>query len=117
MAGDQWQEHHRVFAQPDGRPLDPRSDHQAWKNLLRDAGVAEARLHDARHTAATVMLLMGVPPRVAMQVLGHSQLSMTARYTHVVSEMATEAAERVGEALWGPLATTVAPSAPRSGRT
>jgi integrase len=65
--------------------------------------VTEGRLHGARHSAGTVMLLMGVPPRVAMQVLSHSQFSVTARYTHVVSEMATEAAERVGEALWGVL--------------
>jgi integrase len=59
------------------------------------------RLHDARHTAATVMLSFGVPPRVAMQVLGHSQISLTlGTYSHVMPELAEDAAARVGKALW-----------------
>lgn len=58
-------------------------------------------MHDARHTAATVMLTLGVPARVAMQVLGHSQISLTlGTYSHVVPERADEAAQRVGDALW-----------------
>ena len=59
-------------------------------------------LHDARHTAATLLLMQKVPARVAMQVLGHSQISLTlGTYSHVVPELATEAAERMGAALWG----------------
>jgi hypothetical protein len=47
------------------------------------------------------MLSLGVPARVAMQVLGHSQISLTlGTYSHVVPEMAEEAAKRVGDALW-----------------
>ncbi len=68
----------------------------------RSAGVRDARLHDARHTAATLLLQQGVPARVAMQVLGHSQITLTlGTYSHVVPEMAEEAAERMGDALWG----------------
>lgn len=112
-AGSEWEDHGLVFVQPSGRPIEPRADWAEWKSLLRDAGVRDARLHDARHTAATLLLTQGVPARVAMQVLGHSQISLTlGTYSHVVPELATEAAERVGAALWGPLATTVAPSAP-----
>jgi len=51
--------------------------------------VRDARLHDARHTAAT-LLQQGVAPRVAMQLLGHSQISMTMHYTHVVPELAKD---------------------------
>ena len=81
--------------------VDPRADHRAWRQLLTAAGVRQAKLHDARHTAATVMLSLGVPARVAMQVLGHSQISLTlGTYSHVVPELADEAAERVREALW-----------------
>jgi integrase len=84
-----------------GRPIDPSSDYAAWKALLQSAGVRDARLHDARHTAATLMLTMGVPARVAMQVLGHSQISLTlGTYSHVVPELAEDAADRVGSALW-----------------
>jgi len=100
-AGNAWEDHGLVFCQPNGRPIDPRADHRAWRQLLCAAGVRGARLHDARHTAATVMLSLGVPARVAMQVLGHSQISLTlGTYSHVVPELAEEAASKVGAALW-----------------
>jgi len=90
-----------VFCQADGRPLDARRDWQDWKALLTFAGVRDARLHDARHTAATMLLQQGVPARVAMQILGHSQISLTlGTYSHVVPELAQEAADRIGTALW-----------------
>ncbi|MDQ3105751.1 MAG: site-specific integrase [Actinomycetota bacterium] len=100
-AGSEWKDHGLVFAQPNGKPIDPRADNRAWKALLQAAGVRDARLHDARHTAATLLLLQGVDNRVVMELLGHSQLSMTARYQHVLPELARDAAERMGKALWG----------------
>ncbi len=64
--------------------------------------VRRARLHDARHTAASLLLQQGVPARVVMEILGHSQISLTLdTYSHVVSELAHDAALRMGEALWG----------------
>ncbi len=94
----------------DGRPLDPGGDYKRWKELLNRAGVRDARLHDARHTAATLLLQQGVPARVAMQILGHSQISLTlGTYSHVVPELAQEAAQRMGDALSGQKATTPAP--------
>ncbi len=91
-----------MFCQANGRPFGARQDWEAWKRLLTVAGVRDARLHDARHTAATLLLQQGVPARVAMQVLGHSQISLTlGTYSHVVPELAREAADRMGEALWG----------------
>jgi hypothetical protein len=98
-----WHDAGYVFATPTGKPIDPRNDHRAWRQLLRDAGVRPARLHDARHTAATLLLAQGVAPRVAMQILGHSQISLTlGTYSHVVPELAAEAAASMGDALWGP---------------
>ncbi|MCW2708817.1 MAG: integrase family protein [Frankiales bacterium] len=59
-------------------------------------------MHDARHTAATLLLLQGVPARVAMQILGHSQISLTlGTYSHVVPELALGAALRMEHAPWG----------------
>ncbi len=87
--------------QPNGRPIDPRGDHRAWRQLLKIADARPARLHDARHTAATLLLTPGVPPRAAMQILGHSQISLTlGTYSHVMPELAEDAAERIGNALW-----------------
>lgn len=102
QAGPLWEEHGLVFCQPNGRPIDPRSDHRQWQALLARAGVRAARLHDARHTAATLLLQQGVSARVAMDILGHSQISLTlGTYSHVAPEVADDAARRMGEALWG----------------
>ena len=101
-AGQMWRDTRHVFATETGRPIDPTSDYRAWKQLLAAADVRDARLHDARHTAATLMLTQGVAPRVAMEVLGHSQIGLTMNtYSHVMPEVARDAADRVASALWG----------------
>ncbi|WP_309116733.1 tyrosine-type recombinase/integrase [Saccharothrix sp.] len=99
-AGSEWREGDWVFAQPNGKPLDPRRDHDEWKELLTEAGVRDARLHDARHTAATILLVMGVPPRAVMEIMGWSQISMAARYQHMPSELTMRVAKQVGDHLW-----------------
>ncbi|WP_045875087.1 site-specific integrase [Pseudofrankia sp. DC12] len=103
QAGDLWKnEGNLVFTQPNGRPIDPARDWATWKRLLELAGVPHARLHDARHTAATLLLAQGTPARVAMEILGHSQISLTLdTYSHVVPELQRDAADRIGSALWG----------------
>lgn len=91
-----------VFATPVGGPVDPGRDWKDGKSLLQAARVRDARLHDARHTAATLLLQQGVPARVAMEVLGHSQISLTLwTYSHLAPELQEEAAARMGRALWG----------------
>lgn len=85
-----------------GRPLDKRSDWEGWKALLTRAGVREVRLHDGRHTAATLLLSEGVHPRVVMELLGHAQMRTTTdTYSHVMPALAEEAAAKMGTALWG----------------
>jgi Phage integrase family len=58
-------------------------------------------VHDARHTAATLLLEQGVGIRVVQQILGHSQVSQTERYAHVTIQLGQDAAERMASALWG----------------
>jgi integrase len=100
-AGPLWQEHDLVFAQVNGRPIERKSDWKAWKGLLADAGVRDVRLHDGRHTAATLLLSEGVHPRVVMEVLGHAQMRTTTdTYSHVMPALGKDAAERMGKALW-----------------
>ena len=104
-AGTEWVDCDLLFARENGTAIDPKEDLRAWKQRLTDAGVRDARLHDARHTAATIMLTMGVPARVVMQVLGHSQITLTlGSYSQVAPELAAEAAERVGRCHWHTLA-------------
>lgn len=88
-----------VFPRPDGRPTDYRADWGAWKVFCANAGVPEVRPHDGRHTAATTLLLLGVSPRVVMEMLGWSQMSMLTRYQHVLDEMKQDAADRISN-MW-----------------
>jgi len=70
LAADLWHDGGWVFAQPTGKPTDPRADYAEWQALLKTAGVRRARLHDARHTAATMLLVLKVPTRAVMDVMG-----------------------------------------------
>lgn len=99
-AGTDWHEGGWMFAQENGKPIDPRRDYAAWKTLLREAGVREARLHDARHTAATTLLLLGIPERAVMDVMGWSQSSMVKRYAHVTARLRRDIADRLNAYLW-----------------
>ncbi|MFE6039661.1 hypothetical protein [Streptomyces sp. NPDC056452] len=58
----------------------PSTDDDTWKRLLADANIRGGRLRDARRTAATVLLIPGVPERVVMQIMGRSFTAMAARY-------------------------------------
>jgi integrase len=71
-AGNLWQDGGWIFTNLRGGPVHPRVDHDAWKALLKTAKVRDARLHDARHTAATMLLLLGVPTRAVMDVMPDS---------------------------------------------
>jgi site-specific recombinase XerD len=59
------------------------------------------RFHDQRHSAATLLLVKGVAERVVMEILGHSQLSQTMRYSHVIPQLQHEAARKLDELLTG----------------
>ncbi len=89
-----------MFASPLGKPIDPRRDWEEWKTLLKAADVRDARLHDARHTAATFLLVAGVDTRTVMDLLGWSQPALTLCYQHVVDELKQEAARRMEGILW-----------------
>ncbi|MEV0149280.1 MULTISPECIES: tyrosine-type recombinase/integrase [unclassified Nonomuraea] len=65
------------------------------------AGVRDVRVHDARHTAATLLIEQGVNIRVVQQVLGHTRVTTTERYTHVSTPLMRDAGERLASALWG----------------
>ncbi|WP_323180885.1 MULTISPECIES: tyrosine-type recombinase/integrase [unclassified Streptomyces] len=89
-----------MFTSPAGAPLVLSTDYDAWKRLLADAKVRDGRLHDARHTAATVLLILGVPERVVMQIMGWSPTAMAARYQHVTGGILADVAQRVGGLIW-----------------
>ena len=101
-AGSSWTDHDLVFATTrHGSPIERTEDWRAWKAILRQAQVRDARVHDARHTAATLLIEQGVHIRVVQEILGHTRVTTTERYTRVATLQMKDASERTDEALWG----------------
>ncbi|WP_098899467.1 tyrosine-type recombinase/integrase [Streptomyces sp. st77] len=91
-AGESWQEGGHVFVTRTGRPVEPRNVYRSFTRVAETAGLRVIRLHDARHGCATILTAAGVAPRVVMEILGHSQISITMDvYTHVVQDTQREA--------------------------
>ncbi|MFE0785133.1 tyrosine-type recombinase/integrase [Streptomyces mutabilis] len=99
-AGEKWADEGWLFATPDGRGTPPRTDYDDWKELLAAAKVRDGRLHDARHTAATVLLILGVSERAVMGLMGWSTTAMAARYQHMVDTVRVDVARQVDGLIW-----------------
>jgi integrase len=116
-AAKEWHDPRLIFATSTGRPIDHRNDTRAFKQLVVRADirctvvdsasgkskiVPTVRLHDLRHTAASLLLAQGVPARVLMEMLGHSQIGITMNtYSHVMPAQLRAAADAMTTALWG----------------
>ena len=100
-AGSRWQEHGFVFTSTIGTPLDGSGVSRRFHTALETAGLPRQRFHDLRHACASLLLAQGVAPRVVMEILGHSQISLTMNtYSHVIPELERDAADRM-DALLG----------------
>lgn len=100
--GEAWHDDGLVFASTRGTVIEPRNLNRLLDQLASQAGVPRIRFHDLRHTCASLLLAQGVSPRVVMELLGHTQMSMTTDlYGHVMPSTlraASEAADRLFEA-------------------
>jgi len=102
QASETWQERGLVFCTAVGTPLNPSKVVDRFKTLLKKAGLPEIRFHDLRHSAATILLSMGVHPKVVQELLGHNQISMTMDiYSHVLPTMQKDAVSKLNDALQG----------------
>jgi integrase len=98
--GVEWDESACVFTHSDSSPLFPERFTTAFQAAIVRAGVPRIRLHDARHTAATLMILEGVAPNTVQALLGHYSAAFTLdRYAHVLDRMKVDAADRMGNLL------------------
>lgn len=94
LAGDQ----QLVFVQPDGKGYHPDRLRELFQAVAKRAGVPVIRLHDARHSCATLALDAGLHPKVVQQLLGHSSWSVTMDlYSHRVDRLQREASTRLEE--------------------
>lgn len=83
-----------VFSDLEGKPLLPDTVSHIWAKLVKRIGLEGIRLHDARHTHASLMLKQGVHPKVVQERLGHATISTTLDlYSHVTPGLQQAAAE------------------------
>ena len=84
-----------VFSHYDGSPLLPSSVTHAWIKLVRRCGLHGIRLHDARHTHASLLLKQGVHPKIVQERLGHGSIQITLdTYSHVAPGLQQAAAKK-----------------------
>lgn len=90
--GAAWEEHDLVFCNTYGKFIDPASLRHTLRIALRDAGLPSLRFHDLRHSAATLLLAMGVHAKVVQELLGHSNIMTTLNiYSHVLPSLHEDA--------------------------
>ena len=87
-----------VFSQFDGKSLLPNTVTHAWIKLVRRAGLKPIRLHDTRHSHASLMLKQGVHPKIVQERLGYASIQITLdTYSHVAPGLQQAAAVRFDE--------------------
>ena len=97
-----WIENNLVFPDGSGNFRSPKTDYVEWKKALKLCGIAPKRLHDARHTAATLMYSQGVGIETISRALGHSTSAITSKlYVHSAIEPQLAAAKAIGSAIFG----------------
>jgi integrase len=96
MAGALWVDHDLVFCNKQGGFIVHTTLLYHFSKLLKEAGLPQVRFHDLRHSAATLLLSMGVPAKVVQELLGHSRIGMTLdTYSHVLPAMQKDAADKM----------------------
>lgn len=100
--GKGWQDSGRVFTNLSGGPLQEVEVGKALRVLLAEAGLPRIRFHDLRHSCASLLLALGVHPKVVAEILGHSSISMTLdQYSHVGPSLARTAMADLNRLLQG----------------
>jgi integrase len=95
--GAAWIDRDLVFPDNDGDFLIPYTLLRRFHRLLKEIGLPRIRFHDLRHSAATLLLSMGVQMKVIQELLGHSSINITADiYSHVLPSVHKEAMDKMG---------------------
>jgi integrase len=103
VAGPAREDHDLVFTTVLGTAIDGRTLIRSWfRPLLLKASLPPIRIHDLRHSYASIALARGVHPKVVQEALGHATIAVTLDlYSHVVPSLQREAAREIGSALFG----------------
>ncbi|MGH9170318.1 MAG: tyrosine-type recombinase/integrase [Acidimicrobiales bacterium] len=102
LARADWTDSDYVFTKPPGGPYHPQYLSRLLARYTTELGLPRLTAHGLRHTSATLMLALGVPPKVAAERLGHADPTLfTNLYSHVTPTMQRDAAAKIGQALFG----------------
>ncbi|MHB1007007.1 MAG: site-specific integrase [Chloroflexota bacterium] len=114
FAGSAWEDVGLIFCNSRGRPLErPNLTQRSFRPLLTKAGLPQIRFHDLRHSAATLLLFLGINPKVVQERLGHATIGMTLDvYSHVVPDMQRQAAGKIDD-LFASLRSPSDPETPK----
>jgi integrase len=95
-AGAAWEDHDLIFCTAQGRPIEPRNINRAFTALLRKANLRSIRLHDLRHSCATLLFTQGVEAATVQRILGHSSITVTtSTYVDVIEQVQHDALSRL----------------------
>jgi len=98
QAGSTWVDNDLVFCNKRGGFVSRQTIVYQFNKVLKDVGFPHMRFHDLRHSAATLLLSMGVNLKVVQEILGHSTISVTANiYSHTLPSMQKEAMSKMGD--------------------
>jgi integrase len=100
LAAADWADGDLVFCTGSGKPLNPNNMYRNFEAIIERAGMPRIRLHDLRHTHATLLLAAGTPIKAVSERLGHTKTSVTLDiYAHVLPDMQDRAVEAIDAAL------------------
>ena len=99
-AGEKWHNLNLVFPSRTGRHLEKINTIGRFHALLEQVGLPRIRIHDLRHTAITLMMEMGLNQKAIQERVGHTDMKMTWKYTHVSQQMQEEITSRMESILW-----------------
>lgn len=93
LASQDWQDNDLIVCTSTGTPINPNNVSRSFNALIRDTGLRRIRVHDLRHTSATLLLLAGTPAKIVSERLGHATIAITLDlYSHVLPDMQADAA-------------------------
>jgi integrase len=100
LQADTWEDRNLIFTNLRGGLMQESTAHNAWMAMRDRLKLPNLRIHDLRHTAATLLLQKGVHPKVVQEMLGHSSITITLdRYSHVIPAMHKQAAQTMDSLL------------------
>lgn len=109
LMGAGFTDHGLVFCRPDGGPLHPERFSRMFSRETAKIELPAIRLHDLRHTWATLALSAGEHPKVVQERLGHANVSITLDvYSHVSEGLHSDAASRVASIIFGSVSSALA---------